>query len=449
MLLPFLLCLLILYTPLPPGGEAVRWQVTVAGVLLLAAINVLAAWVGSGLAVRMVVRSGRRGGMVAGRLFAALKGGVVGFVVADTFALHWPLLVSRLLGPHRWAVLVPDALLLLPAVVMLLTVAAFQHRVEASVRYSSLSLPRYLWLRFRVELAIILVPWLLWVAVTELTDAIYYNSPAARTADTVVTFGMLAVLLALSPALLRVIWPTSPLPDGPLRARLEAFCRAQHFRCAQILVWHTGHRLANAGVIGPTRLLRYVMMTDSMLDYCTEGEIAAVFAHEVGHARRHHLSFYMLFAVAFLCLYATLIDAGAALGWVTPLGDIFAFDMTLRQGIVLLAAALVYWALIFGFVSRRMEQEADLFAVRNVEEPQDFVTALEKLSALGGRPRAAAHWRHFSIARRVKWLQRVLAQPEVGVRFERRLRLLRLGIVAAFVVLLARLLIVRPGLFGL
>ncbi len=449
MLLPLLLCLLVLYTPLPFGAGAVGAPVTVVGVLLLCGVNALAAWAGSALAVRMVSLAGRRGRVAATRVFAGLKGLVFGFVVADAVALNWPLLVEQLVSGQRWLVLVGDMLLLAPAVLMLLTVTAFQRRVEARIRGSVVPLPAYLWLRFRLEMAIILVPWLLWVGASELTDSIYYGSPSVRTADTIVTLATLALVVAFSPGLLRLIWPTSRLPDGPLRERLEKFCRAHSFRCGQILIWHTGHRMANAGVIGPTRLMRYVMMTDSLLDFCTEGEAAAVFAHEVGHVRRHHLSFYMLFALAFLCLYATLVDAAAGLGLMQPLGDILAFDMTLPQAFLLLGAAAVYWALIFGFVSRRLEQEADLFAVRNVEEPQDFVTALEKLSALGGRARAAAHWRHFSIARRVAWIQHVLAHPQEAERFERRLKVLRVGILAVFGVLLARLLIVRPELFGL
>jgi STE24 endopeptidase len=449
MLLPFLLCVLVLYAPLPPGGEAAPWAATVVGVLVLAALNALAGWAGSTLAIRLALRPGRRGGMAALRIFTALKGCAVGLVAADVFALHWPVFVQGLLGASRWTLVAFDALLLLPAVAMIFTVMAFQHRVETRLTARSIPLARYLWLRFRVELAIVLVPWLLLVLATDLVDAAFLDSPHARTADMLATLGVLACLLAGSPLLLRFIWSTSRLPDGPLRGRLEAFCRAQSFRCDGILVWHTGHHLTNAGVVGPTHLLRYVMITDNLLDYCTEGEVAAVFAHEVGHVRRHHLSLYMLFAGAFLCIYANLMDLGAAFGWVRPLGDIFALDMTLRQGLVMVALAGVYWALVFGFVSRRLEQEADLFSIWSIEQPVDFLTALEKLAALGGTPRAAAHWRHFSIARRVAWLQRVLENPEVGRRFVRRLRVLKIVILAAFALLLARLLIVRPELFGM
>ena len=448
MLLPFLLCVLALYSPLPLGSQPASWPVTAVGVVALACLNLLVGWAGSGLAIRLSAGTNGRRGMAAVRVFSVLKGAVVGFVLADVFALRWPLLVHNLLGTRRWVVLVDDVLLLLPALVMIVTVMAFQRRAEMRLSASSISLPRYLWLRFRVELAIVLMPWLLLVLATDLTQALFLYSPHARDADTVATFAVLAGLLLFSPALLRAIWSTSRLPDGPLRRRLEAFCRAHSFRCDDILLWHTDNHLANAGVVGPTRLLRYVMISDSLLAHCTEGEVAAVFAHEVGHVRRHHLGFYVIFAVAFLCFYANLMDLAAAFGWVTPLGDIFAFDMTARQAVAMLVLAGVYWAVVFGFVSRRMEQEADLFSLWNVEEPEEFLAALEKLSAIGGAPRAANHWRHFSIARRVDWMRKVLAQPEVGTRFLRRLRFLKIGILTALGLLVARLLIARPELFG-
>ena len=47
------------------------------------------------------------------------------------------------------------------------------------------------------------------------------------------------------------------------------------------------------------------------------------------------------------------------------------------------------------------------------------------------------------------WLRRVLEDPQEGRRFVRRMRMLKLALVVAFAALLARLLLVRPELFGL
>ncbi len=58
MLLPFLLCILILYIP-PSGPEPLQaWQFSAAGVCLLALVNAAFCWAGSGLAVRLYRRAG-------------------------------------------------------------------------------------------------------------------------------------------------------------------------------------------------------------------------------------------------------------------------------------------------------------------------------------------------------------------------------------------------------
>lgn len=446
MLLPFLLCVLIVYIPLPLGDTAMQWPAAAIGVALLALLNAVFAWAGSGLAVRLSDAPGTRGGLAANKIFSLLKGGVVGFVLADVFAFKWPVLVEELLGDHLWALLLGDLLLLLPAVVMILTVMACQHRFEYRRGRVSLSLRRYLWLRFRVELAIILVPWLILVLVTDLAGLL---SGGSELADSVSSGLVLVLVVVFSPLLLRTIWTTSPLPDGPLRQRLDAFCKSNRFRCHDILLWHTHNHLANAGLVGPTPLLRYVLLTDALVQRCTEEEVEAIFSHEVGHVRHHHLAFYMLFAVAFLCFYLNLVDLVALTGWVAPVGDILAFHMTAEQGAIMLAFAAIYWGVIFGFVSRRIEQQADVFSLRSVANPHAFLSALARLAAVGSTHRAISSWRHFSIERRIGFLRDILSNPSKADRFQLRITAIQLALVVLLAAGLARLVILRPDLWGL
>jgi len=364
MLLPFLLCVLILYIPLPLSDGAVPLSVGAGGVALLALFNAAAAYAGSGLAMTLSRLPGRRGALGANRVFLFLKGGVVGLVLADVLALKWPALVNDLLGAHPWALMLSDLLLLAPAVVMIVTLMAFQYRFDYS-------------------------------------------------------------------------------------ERLEALCRRQKLRCNDILLWHTHNHLANAGVVGPTPLVRYVLLTDALVQRSTHEEVEAIFAHEVGHVRHHHLGFYMLFAVAFVCFYVNLVDLIALTGWVTPVRDILAFHMTAEQGAVMLGFAAIYWVLIFGFVSRRMEQQADLFSIEAVEEPRSFVSALQRLAALSGAQSGFASWRHFSIPRRIAFLLGVLAAPSRAKRLRAAIAAMQVALVGLLVLGAARLLVFRPHLFGL
>ncbi len=449
MLLPFLLCVLILYIPLPLSDGTVPLSVAAGGVCLLALLNAAAAYAGSGLAISLSRLPGPRGALAANRVFSVLKGGVVGLVLADVFALKWPALVGDLLGGQRWALMVDDLLLLAPAVVMILTLMAFQYRFDYSYGRVQLSLGQCLWLRFRVELGLILVPWLVLVLVTDAVGAAFAGSTWADTADSLSSGLVLLAIVVFSPLLLRFIWSTAPLPEGPLRERLEALCRRQKLRCNGILLWRTHNHLANAGVVGPTPLLRYVLLTDALVQRSTPEEVEAIFAHEAGHVRHHHLAFYMLFAVAFVCFYVNLVDLIALIGWVAPVRDILAFHMTGEQGAVMLAFAAVYWVLVFGFVSRRMEQQADLFSIEVIEEPRNFLSALGRLAALSGTHSGLTSWRHFSIARRIAFLRGVLADSSRAKRLRAGVAAMQIALLVLLVIGAGRLLIFRPDLFGI
>jgi len=452
MLFPFLLCILILYIPAPSGGTAAPWPLIASGVTALALLNAAAGWIGTGLAIRLASEAGPLSARAANRVFSFLKGCMVGFVLADVLALRWPALVDELLAAHWWGVLARDVALLVPVLVMALTVMAFQHRFEYRQGRVSLALGPYLWLRFRVELAIILVPWLALVLLTGATSLAFEGSELAGVAEAIAAGAVVVGVVVLSPVLLRVIWSTSSLPSGPLRQRLDALCRRERFRCQDILVWHTHRHLANAAVVGPVPFLRYVLLTDALLRNCTAEEAEAVFAHEIGHVRRHHLPLYLVFGAAFLCFYVNVLDLVALTGWVQPLPNLLAFDMSAGQATVMLTFAAVYWGLGFGFLSRRMEQQADLFAMTAASEPLAFLTGLGKLAAAsppGSEPRSASSWRHFSIERRVGFLTDVLADPTVAARFQRRMAAMQVALLAAFALAAARLLIFRPGLFTL
>jgi len=449
MLLPFLMCILILYVPLPAGSVAAPWPLFVAGVALIALLNAAAGWAGSGLALRLSRGPGMRSALAADRVFSFLKGGVVGFVLADVFALKWPAVVERLLGQSAWTVLAYDVVLVLPALVMILTVMAWQHRYECGQGRVSLPLGRYVWLRFRVELGIVLAPWLLLVLAGGLVMLAFGQGRWANVADGLATGLVLVLVVVFSPLVLRAIWDTSPLADGPLRRRLEAFCRAQEFRCRDILVWHTHRHMVNAGVVGPTPLVRYVMLTDALLQHSTAGEVEAIFAHEVAHVRCRHLGFYILFGLAFISFYANLVDAMALGGWVAPLDGVLAFAMTTEHAVVMLGFAALYWVLLFGFISRRMELQADAYALFAAESPAVFLSALGKLRSLSRSPGGLSFWRHFSVERRVAFLEGLLDEPARVARFRRSIARLKWGFLALAAVATARILIFRPELFGL
>jgi Zn-dependent protease with chaperone function len=266
-----------------------------------------------------------------------------------------------------------------------------------------------------------------------------------------------------------------PLPPGPVRARLEAASRRLRFRCSNLLVWNTRSGMANAMVIGLLPWVRYVVFTDRLLEDFSPDEVEAVFGHEVGHVKHQHMLYYLGFLLASVFILGTVAKlvepyVSAALqpeGGPGP-GDWLAGvakSIDLNQhgylaALPIVAVLLSYIFVVFGFLSRRCERQADIFGCRAVSctRPdcpghgpgvglaergrglcptgiRTFIRALEKVALVNGisrdRPGYLQSWQHSTIARRVDFLHRMLADPAVEAHFQRRVALVKWSLLAA------------------
>ncbi|MCP3917866.1 MAG: M48 family metalloprotease [bacterium] len=216
----------------------------------------------------------------------------------------------------------------------------------------------------------------------------------------------LALLLAsLLPALLTNTWETEPLPPGLQRELCTAVARKAEFEAREVRVWRTGNLLANAAIVGLSARRRVVLFSDSLLAILSLRELAAVFAHEIGHAKRHHVFVFVAWALAFF------LGGDLLAGWLFP-GDDWA-------GLSVLAIAMVLWYFGFGWQSRRCELEADLYSFELLRDPEAMMSALQRV---GGRLRDVASWRHFSTNDRVGFMHKVATDPDFAPRFRRRRR---------------------------
>jgi len=271
----------------------------------------------------------------------------------------------------------------------------------------------------------------------------------------------LAVVLAVFPVIAMRILGARPMPAGPLRERLERYARRVGLGYRNIYVWPTHGSLPNAAVMGVGRRLRCVVFTDALLDLLDEEEIEAVFAHEVGHALHRHLPIFFLFTVAF-----TLAMAAAT--HLLPPGMAAAVERDDIAGLAFgLGGMFVYFGLVFGFVSRRLEQQADVHGLLTVGLPEDavpadvlrdpdrhpflkavaegratpaehpFVRGLDGIAEVMGGMRELTGWRHFSLSDRIAFLDRFCRDAAVRERYRRRLRGLLALMATAFVLFAA------------
>jgi STE24 endopeptidase len=238
------------------------------------------------------------------------------------------------------------------------------------------------------------------------------------------------------------------MPEGPLRSQLLATSQRLGFRCSNILLWNTHGGFANAMLVGVAPFLRYVLFTDRLVDEMTPDEVEAVFGHEIGHVKHHHMLYYLGFLVVSLMVLAALWEASG-------LKSFLGLATQEHLAVLPLGALLgTYIFVVFGFLSRRCERQADIYGCRAVScanrdcrghvqgtplPPggqhlcpvgiQTFISALEKVANLNGisrdRPGRLQSWLHSTIARRVEFLHRLLADPGLEPRFQRKVLLVK------------------------
>jgi STE24 endopeptidase len=256
-------------------------------------------------------------------------------------------------------------------------------------------------------------------------------------------------VLILAPLMLRYLWSTEPLPAGPLRDRFVATCRRIGLRYREILLWRTHGMAVNAAVMGVVAPLRYILVSDALLDSMDEEEIEAVFGHEAGHVRHWHLPYFGLFAIV------SMYVAGGVMH------ILFFADRDIDRGILQLSsllALLAMWLFGFSWISRRFERQADLYGVRCITPDMKncppscpvhgdtdrtglcigaanlFGRTLAKIADLNGIPRDASSWRHGSIEDRCKQIEAFSHDTPALKRFDQRLLQIKLGLIALTVI---------------
>lgn len=168
------------------------------------------------------------------------------------------------------------------------------------------------------------------------------------------------LVFVFAPEILRRVLHTEPLEDSPLRRRLEAMCRRSSMRYRDILIWRTHSNMGNAAVMGILPHMRYVLLSDLLIETMTDEQIEAVFAHEMGHVVHRHMAWFVLFFVI-----VTVGMQGAA-EWVDQTGLARNLPEWTKP---LLISGMFFWVLLlFGFLSRRFERQADVYAARTMQE---------------------------------------------------------------------------------
>lgn len=314
----------------------------------------------------------------------------------------------------------------------------------------------FVWDHMRHGVLVVLVPIFLLISWAEVIERLLGLSASAGGAEVtrtdmlavVLQLAGVVVVLSLAPLMLRGLWSTRPLGAGVMRDRLMSLCRAHKVRCSELLVWRSRTGMLNGAMVGVLPWLRYVLLTDALLERLAGEHVEAVMAHEVGHARRHHLPWLLasiiasvgvVWGVADLAM-RYLAEHGVGAGWLGA-----------WLGTVLTVAGVVMGVVVFGLVSRRFELQADAFAAQHLsgmregDDMRDRRITQDAVYAMAGALGAVAlhnhiptgkfTYRHGSIRGRQKALQRLAGERVYGLAIDRSVRrikwltLLGLGVI--------------------
>ena len=192
-----------------------------------------------------------------------------------------------------------------------------------------------------------------------------------------------------------------------------------------------------------------------------------MFGHEIGHIAHRHLVYFGFFILGSLGVLTLAREAVDPIARLLPASPRFAAAWltvdslpatVLKVGSLLLAVG-GYFLVVFGFLSRRFERQADVFGCRVVScglrrlpparRPRrpiaDTSGAGRRCHALpGGHPDLrrmpwrtsrcstgcgppAWSWRHGSIVRRIAFLEGLVGRPDAETRFQSGVRRMRRG----------------------
>jgi Zn-dependent protease with chaperone function len=265
----------------------------------------------------------------------------------------------------------------------------------------------------------VLLPWLFLSGISDIIFALPFETPRRFLSTTegeiiYFLFFLLAVVV-IGPTLIQRFWRCTPLEDGPHRSRIENLCRRAGLAYAEILYWPIfGGKMITAGVMGLIKKFRYILVTRSLLNILDPEEIDAVVAHEIGHVKKKHLLFYLLFFVGYMLLsYVTfdviifaIIYAEPVYWFVDKTGISQTTVISGITSLVIIFVFLIYFRFIFGFFMRNFERQADTYVYALFDSAAPLISTLKKIAATSGQSADRPNWHHFSITQRIDYLTR-------------------------------------------
>lgn len=270
----------------------------------------------------------------------------------------------------------------------------------------------FVWSNVRQQMLVWILPVLAlagWSEAVDITAEAIGRSPEEGAVEVARLIGSLTIFV-ISPFIVRRAWKTVELGPGELRNTIAKVCTSHGVKAKGPFVWSTPGDGINAAVVGFIHPFRYLLISRSMLETFSERPLIAVVAHEVAHLKLRHM----------LWLGLGVLATVGACGWVLTALDYWLpiIRPYLNEATASIATLLITFV-IFGFISRRFEWQADAFAVRHVAQTDTSLAtvqptswgamtgALSQVAASNSMSMRRWSWRHGSIRERCDRVKRL------------------------------------------
>lgn len=254
----------------------------------------------------------------------------------------------------------------------------------------------------------------------------------------------LVAISIFGPVLIKKLWGCKPLEHGDARTRIESVCKKAGLKYSDILKWELfGGTMITAGVMGLVGRFRYILVTPALLHSLDDDELDAVMLHEIGHVQKYHMLFYLFFFAGFIaCNFVFFEPAMMLLYVVEPVYGLFELigvEKGTAHSIVVSAALIgffiLYFRFVFGFFMRNFERQADLHVYNFSDDASALISTFYKIASFSRQSIDKPSWHHFSIGRRVRFLER--CQIDAGLIQSHHLRVKK--IIAGYFVVVSLL----------
>lgn len=281
----------------------------------------------------------------------------------------------------------------------------------------------------------LLLPWILLSSTLDLIHILPFNF---LTSFLTSTYGQLTYFLVFlfavsifGPAIIQKFWQCKPLENSAQRKRIEDLCKKAEIGFSDILNWPIlGGRMITAGVMGLVQKFRYILVTKALFRFLDPEEIDAVISHEIGHVKKHHLIFYLLFFSGYILFsYAIFnfivlfsIYLGPSFSYLVQSGISSATITSTIISLFLIVNFIIYFRYIFGFFMRNFERQADTYVYAFFNTSKPLISTLKKISFTSGQSPDKPNWHHFSINERIDYLTRCESDRSWIIRQDRKIQ---------------------------